>query len=64
MKDDRIMVVARAIAKKMVEQNSMLEIWERTNPQATGIGVFDDYDNKFYDCEELARAAIEALNDP
>lgn len=51
--------IAKAIARAAVEQNHMLQYFEDN-----GIGYFDDYDNKNYDCIAIARAAIEAMLDP
>ena len=51
--------MAKAIAKAAVKQNPMLEYFDDN-----GIGYFDDYDNKNYDCIAIARAAIEALMEP
>ena len=50
--------VARAIAVDALRQNPMLEIMDG------GLGYYDDYDNKAYDCVEIARAAIEAMRLP
>src|SRR5690606_4763846 len=54
--------VARAIALKMIHQNHMLELCVRDDCGA--VGVYDEYDNKFYDCEELARASMGAMREP
>ena len=51
--------MAKAIAKAAVEQNPMLEYFDDN-----GVGYFDDYDNKNYDCIAIARAAIEAMLSP
>lgn len=51
--------MAKAIAKAAVEQNPMLEYFDDN-----GVGYFDDYDNKNYDCIAIARAAIEAMAAP
>ena len=51
--------VAKAIAKAAVEQNPMLQYFDDN-----GVGYFDDYDNKNYDCIAIARAAIEAMMEP
>ncbi|UXN73356.1 hypothetical protein N8D56_21150 [Devosia sp. A8/3-2] len=50
--------VERAIAVDALRQNPMLEIMDG------GLGYYDDYDNKAYDCVEIARAAIVAMRDP
>lgn len=52
---------ARAIAHEAVKQNHMLEYCDEGY---TVVGYFDDYDNKFYDCEEMAKVAIEAFSLP
>lgn len=51
--------IAKAIAKAAVEQNPMLQYFDDN-----GVGYFDDYDNKNYDCIAIARSAIEAMMEP
>ena len=54
--DEHVDKAARAVQAEMLRQNHMLEVSDENG----SIGIFDDYDNKFYDCRELARAALEA----
>lgn len=51
--------MARAIVDAMVAQNPSLEIVE--DGERTTLGVFDDYDNKFYDAREMAETIIVAM---
>lgn len=50
----KVDAVARSIAAAMLAENGSLEIWE------DGVTVFDSYDNKTYDCRNIAIAAISA----
>lgn len=49
--------VARAIANSMIVQNPSLVLG------ADGMSYYDDYDNKWYECLPVARAAIEAMRE-
>lgn len=53
--------LAIKIAEDLKEQNHMLEI-SRGAETDVGIGVFDDYDNKFYDTTRLADIAIQFIS--
>ena len=55
--------VARVIAAEAMTQNPMLIPLERDEDGVGVIGYFDDYDNKAYDCETMARAAIKAVRE-
>lgn len=46
--------IARIIAKALVDQNHMLEL------DSDGMGYFDEYDNKGYDCRPIAEAIIDS----
>ncbi len=50
--------LALELAADMIEQNPMLDLVnDKADPRDAGIGVFDFYDNKFYDMRRLARIA-------
>lgn len=50
--------VAKVIASEAVEQNRMLELDDN------GLGFYDSYDNKMYDCVSMARKSLAALRVP
>ena len=60
--NDQTKRIAKIIAANMTQQNPMLELCDGSDGRA--IGVYDDYDNKFYDCEEIAKAVLNAMQEP